>query len=120
MATVEALERIPGRRESVAARILRVLAKTPVHFVLVFVALLWLVPTLGLFLTSLLSAEAYLEGGWWQIVSAPSKLTFDNYSAIFDNATITSSLVTTVWIAVGGTALPIIVAAALDGADQVI
>jgi alpha-glucoside transport system permease protein len=111
MATAEALERIPAGRESVATRILRALGKTPVQFVLVFVALLWLVPTLGLFLTSLLSAEDYLEGGWWQIVSAPSKLTFENYSAIFDNETIRSSLLTTVWIAVGGTFLPIIVGA---------
>jgi alpha-glucoside transport system permease protein len=77
----------------------------------VVVGLIWLVPTIGLFLTSLLSAEDYLEGGWWQIFSEPSKLTFDNYSAIFDNEAITSSLVTTIWIAIGGTLLPIIVGA---------
>jgi alpha-glucoside transport system permease protein len=111
MATAEALTRLPGERETRASRVLRVFAKTPVHFVLVFVALLWLVPTFGLLLTSLLSAENYLEGGWWQIFSAPSKLTFENYSAIFDNDAITSSLLTTVWITVGGTALPIIVGA---------
>jgi alpha-glucoside transport system permease protein len=77
----------------------------------VIVGLVWLVPTIGIFLTSLLSAETYLEGGWWQIVSEPSKLTFENYSAIFDNETITSSLLTTIWIAVGGTLLPIVVGA---------
>jgi alpha-glucoside transport system permease protein len=111
MATVEALERVPVRRETVASRILRGLGKAPVQFLLVFVALLWLVPTFGLFLTSLLGAEDYLEGGWWQAVSTPSKLTVENYSAIFDNEAITSSLLTTVWIAIGGTLLPIIVGA---------
>jgi alpha-glucoside transport system permease protein len=111
MATAEALERPQVRRETAASRVLRVLGKTPVHFVLVLVGLFWLVPTIGLFLTSVLSAENYLEGGWWQIFSEPSKLTFENYSAIFDNEAITSSLVTTVWITVGGTALPIIVGA---------
>jgi alpha-glucoside transport system permease protein len=111
MASVEALERPRVIRESVATRLLRLLGRTPVHVVLVFVGIVWLVPTFGLFLTSLLSAEDYLEGGWWQLFSEPGKLTFENYSAIFDNETITSSLVTTVWIAVGGTALPIIVGA---------
>jgi alpha-glucoside transport system permease protein len=89
----------------------RFLARTPVHIALVVVGLLWLVPTIGLFMTSLLSAEDYLEGGWWQVLSEPSKFTFENYSAIFDNETITSSFVTTVWIAIGGTLLPIIIGA---------
>jgi alpha-glucoside transport system permease protein len=111
MATAEALERPPVEREPVSARLVRLLGKAPVQVVLVLVALLWLVPTFGLFLTSLLSAEDYLEGGWWQIFSEPSKLTFANYSAIFDNETITSSIVTTVWIALGGTLLPILVGA---------
>jgi alpha-glucoside transport system permease protein len=111
MATAEALERPRVEREGAAARLVRLLGKAPVQIGLVLVALLWLVPTFGLFLTSLLSAEDYLEGGWWQFFSEPSKLTFANYSAIFDNETMTSSIVTTVWIAVGGTLLPILVGA---------
>ena len=111
MATAEAVEQPQVVRESTWSRISRFLARTPVHILLVVVGLIWLVPTIGLFLTSLLSAEDYLEGGWWQILSEPSKFTFDNYSAIFDNEAITSSLVTTIWIAIGGTLLPIIVGA---------
>jgi len=111
MATAEAVEQPQVVRESTWSRITRFLTRTPVHILLVVVGLIWLVPTIGLFLTSLLSAEDYLAGGWWQIFSEPSKLTFDNYSAIFDNEAITSSLVTTIWIAIGGTLLPIIVGA---------
>jgi alpha-glucoside transport system permease protein len=111
MATVEVAEQPQVLRERTGSRVLRWLGKTPVHLLLVVVGLLWLVPTIGIFLTSLLSAEAYLEGGWWQVFSEPSRLTFENYSAIFDNETITSSLVTTIWIAVGGTLLPIVVGA---------
>jgi alpha-glucoside transport system permease protein len=111
MATAEAIEQQQAPRESTGGRFLRFLGRTPVHIALVVVGLLWLVPTIGLFLTSLLSAEDYLEGGWWQIFSEPSKFTFENYSAIFDNETITSSLVTTIWIAIGGTLLPILVGA---------
>ena len=106
MATAEAAEPPSrGRREEPRAReVLRFLGKAPLHILLVIVGLLWLVPTIGLFITSLLAPEDFLERGWWQVFSKPSKLTFDNYQAIFDNETITSSLVTTVWIAIGGTA----------------
>ena len=111
MATAEAVEQQQVRRERTRGRFLRFLGRSPVHILLVVLGLLWLVPTIGLFLTSLLSAEDYLEGGWWQVISEPSKFTFENYSAIFDNETITSSLVTTIWIAIGGTLLPILVGA---------
>jgi alpha-glucoside transport system permease protein len=111
MATAEVAGEAQVKREKERGRFMRWVSSTPVHILLVVVGILWLVPTIGLFLTSLLSAEDYLEGGWWQVFSEPSKLTFENYSAIFDNETITSSLVTTIWIAVGGTLLPILVGA---------
>jgi alpha-glucoside transport system permease protein len=97
--------------ERVSSKILRALAKTPVQIVLVVLALLWLVPTFGLFVTSLLAPEDFDTEGWWQVFSEPSKLTLQNYEAIFDNETITSALLTTVWVSIGGTVLPIIVAA---------
>jgi len=111
MATAEAVQEQQIRRERARGRFLRRLGRSPLHVLLVVLGLLWLVPTIGLFLTSLLSAEDYLEGGWWQVFSEPSKLTLENYSAIFDNEVITSSLVTTIWIAVGGTLLPVFVGA---------
>jgi len=98
-------------REGAAPRILRVLGKAPVTMLLVVVGLLWLVPTLGLFLTSLLTPADFNERGWWQVFSKPSMTTFDNYRALFDNAAITDSLLTTAYIAVGSTVLPIMVAA---------
>ncbi len=100
----------PPADERLAARILRVLSNTPVHLVLIFVGLIWLVPTFGLFLTSLLGAQDLQTEGWWQVFTAPSKLTFENYDGVFANDDITSSLFTTVYIAVGGTVLPILVA----------
>ena len=55
-ATAEAGQ-APVIEESTATRILRVLGKAPIQILLVFVGLLWLVPTVGLFLTSLFAAE---------------------------------------------------------------
>ena len=112
MATVEAEAPVvanPDDRWS--ARILRALSRAPVQLLLLFVALLWLVPTFGLFLTSLLSPADFSSEGWWQVFSEPSKMTWDNYDAVLTNETLRSALLTTVWVAIGGTILPIIVAA---------
>jgi alpha-glucoside transport system permease protein len=75
------------------------------------VGLLWLVPTFGLLITSLLSPVDFQVKGWWQIFSAPHKLTWSNYDAIFHNSTILHSLLTTGEIAIGATLLPIFVGA---------
>jgi alpha-glucoside transport system permease protein len=111
MATVaEAETRRTVVKESTATRISRGLAKTPVYIVLAFIGILWLLPTIGLFFTSVLDPSVIGREGWWKILSSPSQATFANYRAIFDNNQITSSIVTTIWVAVGGTILPILVA----------
>jgi alpha-glucoside transport system permease protein len=110
MATVAAEPRVEPT-ETTAARIIRYLSKTPVYMLLAFIGLLWLVPTLGLFFTSVVPSAEIGTTGWWEILSKPSQATFDNYSAIFDNEDITSAIWTTLWIAIGGTILPILVAA---------
>jgi alpha-glucoside transport system permease protein len=103
--------RAPVVEEPVSARILRVLGKAPVHLVLVVVGLLWLVPTFGLLLTSLLAPADINAGGWWQVFSEPSITTLQSYRDIFDNEAITDALLTTLWISIGGTILPIFIAA---------
>ena len=97
--------------ESTAARIGRNLARTPVYILLAFIGLLWLIPTFGLFFTSVLDPSVIGRIGWWEVLSKPSQATFDNYRELFHNETITHSIVTTLWISIGGTILPILIAA---------
>ena len=54
------------------AKLIRFTMKAPVNIFLIFLGLLWLVPTLGLFLTSILPAQAFTVKGWWQIFAKPS------------------------------------------------
>jgi alpha-glucoside transport system permease protein len=98
-----------AQRETSASRVLRFVARAPVHIILVAVGVLWLVPTIGLFVTSLLSAEDYNDVGWWKVISEPHLGTWENYSNLIHDTSIPSSLVTTAEIAIGGTVLPIIV-----------
>jgi alpha-glucoside transport system permease protein len=97
--------------ESVAARIVRLSTRAPVHFLLMAVGLLWLIPTLGLLFTSIMPADRFDTGGWWKVIAHPSLATWQNYDRLFSNADITHSLLTTLEIAIGGTVLPILVAA---------
>jgi alpha-glucoside transport system permease protein len=97
--------------ESFATKAVRLLGKTPVYLVLIFIGLLWLVPTLGLFFTSLLDPAVIGTAGWWEIFSEPSIATLENYSNIFENEDITSAIWTTLWISLGATILPIFIAA---------
>jgi alpha-glucoside transport system permease protein len=101
----------PSERRGVSTRILAGLGKAPIHLFLIFVGLLWLVPTFGLFITSLMSPTDFAQEGWWNFLTRPGDLTFHNYQAVFDNQTIRDSLLTTVLVAVGGTALPVFVGA---------
>ncbi len=96
--------------EPTSTKIVRFLGRTPVYLILALIGLLWLVPTLGLFLTSLLPPSIIGTAGWWEVLSQPSVATLDNYQAIFDNQAITSAIWTTLWIALGATFLPIFVA----------
>jgi alpha-glucoside transport system permease protein len=102
---------VPKPADPLAKRILRGVAKAPLHLGLAFVALLWLIPTFGLLLTSLLPASVITQTGWWEIFSKPSLATFENYSNLFSNNDLTKALLTTAVIAVGNTALLVIVAA---------
>jgi len=61
----------PRPDQTVAKKILRVIGKAPVHLFLLFVAVLWLVPTIGLAVTSLMSAQDYSQFGWWNVISHP-------------------------------------------------
>ncbi len=103
-----------SERDTVSAKILRFIMRAPVNIVLIVLGLLWLIPTLGLFLTSILPAQAFTVKGWWQIFSKPSVTTWSNYSAVLHNHAITHSLLITLEIAVSNT-LIIIVVASLAG-----
>jgi len=93
-----------------AARVGRAVARGPLNILLAVLAVMWLVPTLGLLLTSLLPATSITQEGWWNVVAHPSLATWENYRAIFNNSAITSALWTTVQIAVFNTVLLVVVA----------
>ncbi len=60
------------------------LNKIPVHFAIILMVVLWLVPTLGLFITSFRSREAVRTTGWWAVFArqqVTGKTEYDTYCA---------------------------------------
>ena len=92
-------------------KVLRLLNNSIVNVVLAIVAIFWLVPTVGLLLTSLRSAGDNAASGWWNVFTKPAELTLDNYANLLSNPTITGSFWNTVVIAVPSTALVVLLGA---------
>ncbi|MGO1591530.1 carbohydrate ABC transporter permease [Ancrocorticia sp.] len=76
-----------------------------VNVLLIAVAVFWLVPTIGLFLTSLRAPGDNASSGWWTVFTQPAQLTIENYQNLLSNPTITGSFWNTVVIAVPTTIL---------------
>jgi alpha-glucoside transport system permease protein len=99
----------PGR-VPVGARIVGRLTGGAVYVVVALLGVLWLVPTLGLFISSLRKPGDITDSGWWNVVSHPAQLTFSDYANLFHDAGILQSLWNTVLITVPATVLVVLLA----------
>ena len=70
---------------TLSERISRFIGRTPVHIILVAIAVLWLVPTIGLFITSFRPASDMRATGWWTVLFEP-RFTLDNYQQLLTDA----------------------------------
>ncbi|MFJ9895325.1 carbohydrate ABC transporter permease [Streptomyces sp. NPDC091280] len=98
-------------RESLGGRLAAAASGGLVRVFLIVVGLFWLVPTIGLLLSSLRSPEDMNASGWWKVFSQPSQLTFHSYRTLLENSDITSSLWNTVLITVPATVLVVVIGA---------
>ncbi|MFW5417576.1 carbohydrate ABC transporter permease [Nocardiopsis sp. CNT-189] len=98
-------------RRTVAGRLVGVLGSGLVQLLLVLIALFWLVPTLGLFVSSLRTPADNAASGWWTALLEPAQLTMENYAQLLDNAVFTGSFLNTILITVPSTLLIVVIAA---------
>jgi alpha-glucoside transport system permease protein len=96
-------------QRSLGSRIAEVLSGGFVRVFLIVVGLFWLVPTIGLLLSSLRTPADMSSSGWWKVLSQPSQITFDSYQRLLENDTITGSLLNTIWITVPATLLVVVI-----------
>ncbi|WEO97088.1 carbohydrate ABC transporter permease [Streptomyces sp. FXJ1.172] len=96
-------------RQPLGSRIAGKLGGGLVRVFLIVVGLFWLVPTIGLLVSSLRAPEDMSASGWWTVFSKPSQLTFHSYRKLLENGDITHSLWNTVLITVPATVLVVVV-----------
>ncbi|GAA3076995.1 carbohydrate ABC transporter permease [Streptomyces glomeratus] len=96
-------------RRSLAARLAEGVGGGLVRMFLIVVGLFWLVPTIGLLLSSLRSPSDMSTSGWWTVFGKPSQLTVESYQKLLENGDITNSLLNTVLITVPATVLVVVI-----------
>ena len=94
--------------ETRTALIVRFLGRTPVHIALVALAVIWLVPTLGLAVTSFRPRPDISSTGWWDVVKDPS-FTLDNYRAVLNTAGMGHAFLNSLFITIPSTLIPLAV-----------
>ncbi len=90
--------------------------KSPVwvRIVLAVICFAWIVPTIGLAITSFRSQTDATNSGWWTVFSSPSnftRLTLENYGDLFSQADMDTAFVNTLAITIPATIIPILIAA---------
>jgi alpha-glucoside transport system permease protein len=108
MATAEVTVRRPAMTTS--ERLTRFLSKTPVHIALVIVAFIWLVPTVGLLITSVRVPADITSTSWWSSL-LDWRYTLNNYETVLTRANMDRSFVNSLIITIPSTLLPLTIAA---------
>ncbi len=83
-----------------------------VHLVVASITAIWLVPLVGLLVSSFRPTPAVLSSGWWHSFALPGDYTLDNYRKVLDRDDIALSLFNSLAIVIPATLLTICVGSA--------
>ena len=94
----------------------KILSRSLLHFSILMLAIIWLVPTLGVFITSFRPAPAVAQTGWWTVFTNPLQTyTLENYIRVLrrnvGGAVLGRAFLNSFIITLPATFLPIIFAA---------
>jgi alpha-glucoside transport system permease protein len=82
----------------------------PTHLTIVVLMVIWLIPTIGLFINSLRPSADVNESGWWTAIFAPSQLSLDNYAHVLAQSDIPNQFINSLFITIPATIIPVLVA----------
>jgi alpha-glucoside transport system permease protein len=92
-------------------RLPKLLRRAPLHVAVVLICVVWLVPTVGLLVSSFRPPQAVSTTGWWEAFTPPLDFTLQNYERVLDRNNLARSFVNSLYITIPATVIPILVAA---------
>jgi alpha-glucoside transport system permease protein len=111
MTTLDTTVEAPPRAEVMPGGGSGWFSRAALHAVLIIVCLIWLLPTVSLFVSSLRPANEVLTTGWWNAFRLPFEFTLDNYQEVLTENNMAQSFLNSLLITIPATVIPILVAA---------
>jgi alpha-glucoside transport system permease protein len=96
---------------SLAERITSKLGGGVLHIAVIGLTIAWIVPTLGLFISSFRTIGDISSTGWWTALAPPFKFTLENYSHVLSTNNLGTSFFNSIMISIPATLIPATVAA---------
>lgn len=90
---------------------MRLVSRGPLHVAIIVISLLWMLPSVGLFVSSLRPRDVIATTGWWTAFTTPFEFTLTNYEQVISAQGMGQSFINSLIISVPVTAFVVIVAA---------
>lgn len=87
-----------------------VLRSAPVHAAVVFLSLVWLLPTVGLLVSSFRPPHLVGTTGWWTALTPPFVFTLGNYERVLTANNLAQSFANSLFVSVPATIIPLLIA----------
>jgi len=86
------------------------LGSLPLNLALILLTIIWVVPTLGLLVSSFRPGFLISRTGWWTALAPPFQFTLQNYSDVLQTNNLFTSFINSLTIAIPATVMPIAIA----------
>jgi len=83
----------------------------PIHIAVIGLTALWVIPTLGLLISSFRPAHLVTTTGWWTALVPPFQFTLENYERVLTANNMDTAFVNSLTLAIPATVMPLVVAA---------
>ena len=104
------------RQESLAKTgspqwILQGIQRSLLHIVVIGLTIIWIVPTVGLLVSSFRPAFLIITTGWWTALAPPFQFTLKNYSDMLDQSNLGQAMFNSFMVSIPSTVIPVTIAA---------
>jgi alpha-glucoside transport system permease protein len=101
---------VPGHDQPLTTRLAQGVSRGPLHIAIIGIALIWMLPTLGLLVSSFRPRGAIATSGWWTAFQTPTQFTLENYARVLTQEGMGQSFINSVIITFPAVALTLLIA----------